>query len=241
MPVPLVLVHSPLVGPAAWEPVAAVLAGQGHEVTVPDLTGTLTAGPPYCSRQAGVIARSAPAGPVMLIGHSGAGTLLAGAGSMLDRVQGYIFADAGLPIPGRSWLETMPAELAAQVREMADPEGWLPPWSDWWGDDELAGLLPDPGIRQRFAAGCPRLPLAMFGERHSPADLAAPAGYLRLSEAYDGEAARARSLGWPVIEQASHHLGLLTDPGLVADSLLELLRYLHDTAPSGRPGQERMQ
>jgi len=58
-----------------------------------------------------------------------------------------------------------------------------------------------------------------------------PAGYLRLSEAYDGEAARARSLGWPVIEQASHHLGLLTDPGLVADSLLEAAHWANTHHP----------
>jgi hypothetical protein len=54
----------------------------------------------------------------------------------------------------------------------------------------------------------------------------APAAYLLLSEAYQDEAARARALGWPVTEQASHHLALLTDPGLVAGSLHDLLGRL---------------
>jgi len=76
----LLLVHSPLVGCASWELVAADLAGRGYEVGVPDLSGTVAAGPPYCSRQAEVIARSASGQPVILIGHSGAGPLLAAAG-----------------------------------------------------------------------------------------------------------------------------------------------------------------
>src|SRR5579863_4459995 len=117
---PVLLVHSPLVGRATWDLVAAGLAGSGYQVSVPDLTGTVAAGPPYFSRQAEVIARSASAQPAILIGHSGAGPLLAAAAALLGQVRGYIFVDAGLPAPGRSWMDTVPPALAAQVREMAD-------------------------------------------------------------------------------------------------------------------------
>lgn len=228
MAVRLLLVHSPLVGCATWDLVAADLAGGGYELGVPDLTGTVMAGPPYCLRQAQVIADSASGQPAILIGHSGAGPLLAAAGAIIGRVRGYIFVDAGLPVPGQSWMETVPPDLAAQLREMADARGWLPPWSQWWGDEALAGLVPDPAVRQRFAAGCPRLPLAMFEEIHPPAPRwpDAPAAYLQLSEAYQDQAARARELGWPVIEQMSHHLALLTEPGRVAGSLRELISQL---------------
>jgi pimeloyl-ACP methyl ester carboxylesterase len=110
----LLLVHSPLVGCGTWEPVAKDLAGDGYVVTVPDLAGTVTAGPPYHPCQALVIADSAGGQPAVLIGHSGAGPLLATAGMMLgEGVRGYIFVDAGLPTPGRSWMETVPPELAA--------------------------------------------------------------------------------------------------------------------------------
>ena len=143
--------------------------GVATGVGVPDLTGTVAAGPPYCPRQAEVIARSASGGPVILIGHSGAGPLLAAAGALIGQVRGYVFADAGLPAPGQSWMDTVPPGLAAQLREMADAQGWLPPWPQWWGEQALAGLLPDPDVRRRFAAGCPRLPLAMFEEVHPPA------------------------------------------------------------------------
>jgi pimeloyl-ACP methyl ester carboxylesterase len=221
----LLLVHSPLVGCGTWEPIAKDLADDGYAVTVPDLAGTVTAGPPYHLRQARVIADSAGGQPAVLIGHSGAGPLLATAGMMLgEGVRGYVFVDAGLPTPGRSWMETVPPDLTAQLRGMADTEGWLPPWSQWWGDEELAALLPDPVVRQHFAAGCPRLPLAMFEEIHPPVPgwPAASGGYLQLSEAYEDEAARARELGWPVRQQLSHHLALLTEPGHVAREVLRL-------------------
>jgi hypothetical protein len=221
----LLLVHSPLVGPATWDLVAAHLAGCGREVVVPDLTGTVAAGPPYCVRQAGVIARSASGQPAILIGHSGAGSLLAAAGTLIDQVRGYVFVDAGLPTPGQTWMETVPPELATQLRQMADDQGWLPPWPQWWSDETLTGLIPDPAARRHFAAGCPRLPLAMFDEVQPPAPQwpDAPAAYLQLSEAYEDQAARARELGWPVAERISHHLAPLTDSDLIAESLCELL------------------
>jgi hypothetical protein len=67
--VKLVLVHSPLVGASSWDAVAADLAGRGYEVSLPDLTGTLTAGPPYVPRQAEAIARGTRGQPAVLIGR----------------------------------------------------------------------------------------------------------------------------------------------------------------------------
>jgi alpha/beta hydrolase family protein len=225
MAVRVLLVHSPLVGCESWDLVAADLAGWGYGVGVPDLTGTVAAGPPYCSRQAEVIARSASGQPAILIGHSGAGPLLAAASARIGQVRGYVFVDAGLPIPGQSWMETVPPDLAAQVRDMADAGGWLPPWPRWWGDEAMAELIPEPSARLRFTAGCPRLPLAMFEEVHplAPAWPDAPGAYLLLSEAYQDQAAKARELGWPVAERMTHHLALLTEPGRIAGSLRELI------------------
>jgi pimeloyl-ACP methyl ester carboxylesterase len=225
----LLLVHSPLAGCGTWDPVSAELANAGYDLDVPDLTGTVSAGPPYCLRQAQMIARSASGQPAVLIGHSDAGPLLAAAGAMTDEgVRGYIFVDAGLPMPGQAWMETVPPDLAAQVREMADAEGWLPPWPLWWGEETMTRLLPDPSARRLFAAGCPRLPLAMFEEIHPPVPHwpDAPVAYLQLSEAYEHEAARARELGWPVAEMLSHHLAMLTEPGRVAATLHDLTGLL---------------
>jgi pimeloyl-ACP methyl ester carboxylesterase len=225
----LLLVHSPLVGCQTWQPVATDLAADGYAVTVPDLAGTLTAGPPYHLRQAQVIADSAAGREVILVGYSRAGSLLAAAGAMLEqKVRGYVFVDARLPTPGCSWMQTTSPDLVAHLLGLADPSGWLPPWPQWWAEEELAAILPDPKLRQRFAARCPRLPLAMFEETDPPAPgwPAAPGGYLQLSEAYDDDAARARDLGWPVRQQPSHHLALLTQPGQVAREIRELIGHV---------------
>jgi pimeloyl-ACP methyl ester carboxylesterase len=226
----LLLVHSPLVGCGTWEPVATVLATDGYAVTVPDLAGAIAAGPPYHLRQAQAIADSAAGQPAILIGHSRAGPLLAAAGTMLrGRARGYLFVDARLPAPGRSWTETVQPGLAARLRAMADQQGRLPPWPHWWGGEaELAAFLPDPVVRQQFAAGCPRLPLAMLDETYPPAPgwAAARGGYLQLSEAYQGDAAAAGELGWPVRQQLSHHLALLTEPDQVACGICEVIGQL---------------
>lgn len=225
----LLLVHSPLVGRGTWSPVAADLAARGYAVTVADLAGTVTAGSPFHLRQARMIAESAAGQPAILVGHSRAGPLLATAGAMLGEAdRGRIFVDARLPAPGRSWMETVRPDLAARLRDMAGRQGWLPPWSQWWGDAELAELLPDPAVRQHFAAGCPRLPMAMFEEIHPPAPgwPNAPSGYLQLSEAYEDDAARAGELGWPVRRLLTHHLALLTEPGQVARQIHGLISDL---------------
>jgi hypothetical protein len=46
----LLFVHSPLVGSGTWDQVAAELSGRGYQVGAADLTGTVTAGPPYSPR-----------------------------------------------------------------------------------------------------------------------------------------------------------------------------------------------
>ena len=126
--------------------------------------------------------------------------------------------------PGLHWQHNL--------RAMAT-NGWLPAWSVWWGIDGLAELLPDTAARERFAADCPRLPLAMFEEFQPsiPDWPNAPCGYLRLSEAYQGPADRAKALGWTQVELDTHHLGILTDPELVVGPLVELVHQLQQPAP----------
>jgi len=218
-----VLVHSPLVGPQSWGAVGTALIRRGQRVHVADLTGSLALGPPYLPRMAEAVSTLAT-GAAILVGHSAAGPVLPALGQALGGAEGYVFVDARLPHPGRSWLDRAPLEQAEQLRGM-EHAGWLPPWSTWWGANELAELLPDPGDRDRFAAGCPRLPMALFEEVYPevPGWPDAPCAYLLLSDAYREWAEDARSYGWPVIELPSHHLGLLTNPDLIATSLLDLV------------------
>ncbi|HEV2377915.1 MAG TPA: alpha/beta hydrolase [Streptosporangiaceae bacterium] len=228
----LVLVHSPLTGPGVWRLVAdQLVAARGYDVVTADLTATLRTGPPFFAHEVQAVADCVSGSSAVLVGHSGAGSLLPAVGDVAAGVRGYVYVDAGLPTPGRSWMQTMPEDLVAYLRESADPQGWMPPWCDWWGEDGLAGLLPDPGLRAQFAADCPRLPLAMFDEVHPDirSDRGTPAAYLQLSEAYQDQAAKARSTGWPVAALSSHHLALLTDPQLIAGSLESLIGQLGNT------------
>lgn len=233
----IVLVHSPLVGPATWEAAAGILRERGCTVIVPDLTGALEGGAAYWPRQASAVvgavleAVSDVGGQrAVLVGHSGAGPLLPATGRAMGEavgtVAGYVFVDAGLPTPGQSWLDTAPVDLANQLRAMT-VDGWLPPWSRWWGEDGLNELLPDPQLRARVKADCPPLPFAMF-EEPKPSVAGWPetaCSYLLLSDGYRDEADRSRELGWPTIELPLHHLSLLTDPTVVADALLELVEH----------------
>jgi hypothetical protein len=222
----LVLVDSPLVGRDSWEAVASSLRRRGERVSLPNLTDAIQGGPPYWPREVEAII-AAIRGPGILVGHSRAGPLLPLAARAAPAVEGCVFVDARLPHPGANWIATASPEVATQLRSISR-DGWLPPWSDWWGPDEMARLLPDPMVRARFVRGCPRLPLALLEEvlPELPGWPDRPCAYLRLSEAYREPCAEARRLGWPVMELASHHLGIITDPEAVTDAILELVGQL---------------
>src|SRR5690606_1459568 len=99
--------------------------------------------------------------------------------------------------PDRSWFDDAPPELAARLRAMAGADGLLPPWPDWFGPQAIAGLLPDPVLREQMRGECPQLPLAYFAEAVPAPHWAGPQVYLRLSEAYVAEAERMRAAGTP--------------------------------------------
>ena len=97
-----VLVHSPAVGPATWQPVADRLRLTGHEVVVPSLLAIANGEPPYWPGVAAtVVAALAGAderGPLVLVAHSNAGAFLPViAASVMQPVECCIFADALLP------------------------------------------------------------------------------------------------------------------------------------------------
>jgi hypothetical protein len=45
MPIPVVLVHSPLVGPSTWDALAQAIPERDYTVLIPDLTASLSEGP----------------------------------------------------------------------------------------------------------------------------------------------------------------------------------------------------
>ena len=73
-----VLIHSPLVGPTTWMSVADELVRGGREAVVPSLLGVVAAAASQWRHVPEVVhaATANTAGPVALVGHSGAGPLL---------------------------------------------------------------------------------------------------------------------------------------------------------------------
>jgi hypothetical protein len=227
----LVLLHSPLVGVESWGRLPAALARAGVAAEAVAVGGDDR--PPFADRYVGaavegVLALPDPTGPLALVGHSGAGPLLAAVGARLRAAGrpsgGYLFCDAGLPEAGASRLDLLAVEdqaMAAAFRAELERGGRFPEWSD----AELAPLVPDPAGRAALVGSLRPRGLAFFTE---PLPTAAgwpdaPCGFLRLSAAYDHWAAVAAARGWPTARLDAGHFHPLVDPDGVAAALLGLL------------------
>ena len=214
----IVLVHSPLVGPATWQPVAENLRRAGHRVVVPSLLNAIT--PPY-HRNLATAAADGVTGPVIVVGHSGAGVLLPAIAATLD-ARAAVFVDAVLPHPGTSWLDTVSDELRDQVAGLVH-DGRLAPWHTWFPAELLDELLPDPDVRARIVAEIPRVPAAYLAEPAPETALphAVRCAYVRLSDAYDDEVAEAERRGWWVRRADMDHLAIVTRPEPIAALIIE--------------------
>jgi hypothetical protein len=219
-----VLIHSPLVGPGTWAPVAQVLAARGCEVTVPSLLGIAEDGPPYWPRVAAAVSAAAGAPQMVLAAHSNAGVFIPVIRRALPaRPACSLFVDATVP-PVAGTAPNTEESFLGFLRGLAGPDGRLPKWADWWPAEEAAALFPDQATRDRVSGEQPRLPLGFFTEEVPvPAGWDDhPCGYLQFSEGYDGPAREAARRGWPVRTVAGQHLHQLTDPAAVAQALLEM-------------------
>ena len=235
MTVSFLLVHSPLVGPDTWEPVAEELRGRGHQALVPGLPekpdGEFWRS--HVEAVADAVGGAVRGGSALtVVAHSGAGQLLAPLATALPphRVEAYILADAGLPTRGRSRLEQLRDEAPAFADELDAvfaAGGRFPDWPDGL----LAGLVPDGDRRRRLIAGVRQLPRAYWTEPipDHPGWPDAPVGVLLFSPGYARTAAAARKEGWPLRDlQAANHLVALADPVTVAEELLTMRAELLD-------------
>ncbi|KPC91628.1 hypothetical protein ADL27_29080 [Streptomyces sp. NRRL F-6602] len=227
-----VLMHSPLVGPSSWRPVAAALRARGYATVVPSLSPVLGSRDGWYPRMAAAVAhevaRHGGAGRTVLVAHSGAGALLpAVAEATAAPVVGAVFVDALLPHPGRGWTSTVPEALRERLRGLVR-DGLLPPWDEWFPPGTVEELLPDPRMYARFRAELPHVPWAFLKEPAPEVPDLPPSrcAYLRLSEAYEAETQEAERRGWAVARHAAHHLAPLTAPQEVGAALEALLDRL---------------
>lgn len=216
----LLLLHSPLVGPATWSALAPALQASGHDVAVPDLRPALREGAPYYANLAALIGAVVDRDSIV-VAHSGAGALV----PMLEPLRGAVFIDALLPHPGESWFAGVPPELGNRLRGLAK-DGMLPPWHAWWPKGALERLLPDRTLGTAFLGEQEELPLGFFEEPAPDVPLTAASAYLQLSEAYAADADSAEEAGWPVLRLKLHHLAAMTHPAVIVDALAILLAAL---------------
>jgi hypothetical protein len=209
-----VLLHSLLLGPSTWRPVADRL-----DAVVPALGG-----PPLWPTVIGKINEAVsalpPDTPIVLVAHSNAGPLLPVAVAAAPRpVAGCVVVDGRLPSRTGPTPTASPARLE-ELRTMATG-GLLPPWTSWWAEDDVARLFPDPRVRAAVEAEQPRLPLSYY-EQEIPVPAGwddRPCGYLLFGPPYDVEAREAGSRGWAVDHLPGGHLHQLVDPEAVAERI----------------------
>ena len=226
----MMLLHSPLVGVESWGRLPEALGRGGVAAVAVAVDGDDR--PPFAERYVrgaveGVLAAPAQPGAPVLVGHSGAGPLLAAVGAGLRAAgrpcAGYLLCDAGLPQEGANRLELLAIEdpaMAEAFRAELEQGGRFPEW----GDAELAPLVPDPAARAALIGSLRPRGLAFFTEPLPPAAgwPDAPCGFLRLSAAYDTWAAAAAARGWPTAGLDAGHFHPLVDPDGVAAALLAL-------------------
>ena len=221
----LVLLHSPLVGPACWGGVPAELGARGYEAQVLALPPWDQVARPYYPALAAAVAESVGPGDVLVV-HSGGGGLVAPVAALAEgRLAAVVFVDAILPHPGRSWFDTASAPLGQALRAAASDD-MLPPWDHWFPPGAIAALAPEGPLREAFLGELGPAPLAYFDEPAPALDLPPGVGwsYLRLSKAYEAEAGEARRLGRPTLRLELSHLAMMTHPAQVVSSLVQLVR-----------------
>jgi hypothetical protein len=216
--VSLLLVPSPLVGPASWAGVADRLTEHGEDVRV------VHTGAPQRPQQVvdAIVEAASGLTDLVLVPHSNAG-LYAPLLSERLAITATVYVDAALAGPGPH-TDLAPPDLLAMLRGLADHDGVLPPWTRWW--DDPGDLFPDEDSRARLERGQPRLPLSYFEESLPvpPGWTRRPSAYLAFGDTYAEEVAFARERGWPVTVVQGRHLHAMHEPEGVAAEILRLAR-----------------
>ncbi len=164
--------------------------------------------------------------PRVVVAHSNAGhyapTVARDSGA-----DGVVFMDAALPAekgPG----PLAPPGLLRHVGGLADDDGWLPGWTDWWEREVVLDLLPDPTWLDLIEAGQPRVALEYFrSELEAPQDwTSSPCAYLAFGDRYQDELVRAQAYGWPNEMIEGGHLHYLVSERRVADRIEDLVSMI---------------
>jgi pimeloyl-ACP methyl ester carboxylesterase len=225
-----VLVHGAWHGGWCWARVEPGLREAGHRVLAPTLTGVGDRAhllSPLVGLDTHVedvvrVLDLHDADDVVLVGHSYAGQVIAGAASRRpERVRQVVYLDAFLPEDGERAIDLQPPQIAHHYRESVAERGfdWLiPPRSL-----EVLGVT-DPAD---IAWLQPRMTPHPFKTYTDGAVVTAesrtiPSAFIECTDwmrVFRPGAERAAALGWPVHEIATGHEAMVTAPAELAGAL----------------------
>lgn len=223
MPRRLLILPSPLLGPATYAPLAASLTDRGSLTTVAPLPGDEVTPERVLALFRSVVAES---GATLLLAHSNAGYYAPTAAG--EPGLPTIFMDAALPAADESETVLAPAAFAGFIASLPVRDGRLPPWPSWWDRADIAELFPDEHWLDLVTREAPRLAPTYFT---TPVPVprgwdGRPAAYLGFGDTYAAELAFAERAGWVVSREDGHHLTHLAEPDRVADIVLALCSTL---------------
>ena len=225
----LVLLPSPLLGPAVWAPVAEGLARRGWRVR----RARVPSAPVTAQRVVETFLESVPEdAPVVLVAHSNAGLFVPVVAEERD-VVALVLLDAALP-PAEGSTALAPEGFRAFLGTKADEHGVLPAWTTWWDDADVVALFPSSETRRSVEAEQVRLPLAYFdGSLPVPRGwLHRPSGYVAFGDTYAEERQEAERWGWPTETLEGQHLHMLVAPEDVTRAVHGMLLRL-GVSPAG--------
>jgi pimeloyl-ACP methyl ester carboxylesterase len=196
-----ILVHGSWLGGWSWDAITERLQAAGHQVEAPTLAGHGTLSDHVDEVVALIDAH--PGEEVILVGHSYAGMVIAGAASLRpETVTEAVFLDAYMPEKGQSAFDVVPAVrplFEAGAAESGD--GMVPPF-----DMAIFGLEPSIGEKS------PGMPSTVRGSfllcAESPF-------FIELTDQLEAR-------GWKTARPVVGHMAPLTDPDIIVNSLMEL-------------------
>jgi pimeloyl-ACP methyl ester carboxylesterase len=201
---------------------------------VPTLTDSGETPPSYWRQHAACVQQALASipqeRPLVLVGHSGAGSLLPVlAQAAQHSVKAYLFVDAGLPHPGKTQLEEMEASVPAfaqELRQLLAEGSRFPNWKN----EDLREVLPDGRARQQMLVELRPRPLNFFEEVLPEVSgwSDAPGGYLLFTQGYRHFLEQAQRAGWPSRTLPAGHFHMLVDPVAVTATLVELMKQINE-------------
>ncbi|MFM9127407.1 MAG: alpha/beta fold hydrolase [Solirubrobacterales bacterium] len=233
----LVLIHGSNHGGWCWERVVPLLEGAGHEVFAPSLPGmaeragelTPEAGLSTHVDDVVELLDGEDLQDVTLVGHSYAGAVITGVAELRpERIARLVYLDAFTPGDGESVMDMEPPAsreaFERVVREQGD--GWRvvaqEEYLERWG-------LTDPDDREWVWARLTDQPFLSCTEKVSaPGNVARqlPRTFIALTRPRNAGLApsteRARSEGFEMLEIATGHDAMVTEPARLAEMLSEI-------------------